>query len=165
MLKNSPWELNAIWTKFSDTIFGNMHPCKYLIFGHSGHFLAPFSFIISVQYNYDHWWQKNKFLKGSTFCCFFSLYLTLMILIFSTYFVIFPLDYRLTGVKLALIVFYKFCIELNIIHGLWIVPRKVQIKLWSTLASLWNSNLKISIPASESFSSFWKWKLGSTSVS
>ena len=109
--------------------------------------------------------KKIKFLKGSFSCCLYSLYLTLRILISSTYFGIFPLDYRLTGVKLALIVFYKFCIELNVIHGLWIVPSKVQIKLWSTLASLWNSDLKISIPASESFSSFWKWKPGSTSVS
>ena len=95
----------------------------------------------------------------------FSYYLTLMVLFFFIYFGIFPLDYRLTGVKLALTVFYKICIELNVIHGLRIVQRKVQIKLWSTLASLWNSNLKISIPGSKSFSSFWKWKLGSTSVS
>ena len=87
--------------------------------------------------------DKKIILCKGQFLLSFSLYLTLMILIFSTYFGIFPLDYRLTGVKLALIVFYKFCIELNVIHGLWIVPRKVQIKLWSTLASLWNSNPNI----------------------
>ena len=82
--------------------------------------------------------DKKIILWKGQFLLSFSLYLALMILIFSIYFGIFPLDYRLTGVKLASTIFYKICIKLNVIHGLWIVPRKVQIKLWSTLASLWN---------------------------